>query len=340
MAALGLGTGLLRFLPEAGTTSRALVAQAVAITCALSALVGVFFVAGRSIWAADLPVIDTLFGAAFFVIAVATNALTLLLDSVLLAIRRPGVLSARAFGAGALRIVGLIALVAYGAWGVFGSWVLASGLSGVAAAIRIRDRVAERSSLRRLARRAVHVPCGPLLHQELRDRPCRDRTDRADPLMVLNLIGPASTAFYVVGALAGGVATGMAQAATTSLFAEGSHDPSQLAVMSRRALTFAMALLLITVCAFMFAEPVLAIFGDGYAAEGAWNLRLQVLSVLPSTFVMAFLVVLRVRERLGLVFGITFAGSVVTALLASVLVARWGVSGGGAAILVGQTTMP
>lgn len=341
VACLGLETGLLRFLPEARTTARPLLTRAVAINLAMSALVGVLFVAGRSMWAANLPVIDTLFGAAVFVVAVAVNALSMLLDSVLLAIRRAGILSARTFGAGALRIAGLIGLASQGAWGVFGSWVVASGLATVTAAIRIRG---SRWQNRRAADRPLHSPStSRVVRYSVKSYTIDLATTVPTslmPLIVINLGGPASAAYYALGALAGAVATGVARAATTSLFAEGAHEPDQLAVLNRRALKFAMAILLpITACAAVFAEPVLAIFGVGYAAEGAWNLRLQVLSVLPSTFVMSFLAVLRVRERLALVFGITFVGCAVTVSLASVLVARLGVSGGGVAVVVGQVMM-
>jgi O-antigen/teichoic acid export membrane protein len=160
------------------------------------------------------------------------------------------------------------------------------------------------------------------------------------PLVVIALAGPASTAYYALGALAGGVASGIGRAAIVSLFAEGSHEPDQLALLSRRALAFAMALLLpITACALILAEPVLAVFGSAYASEGAWNLRLQVLSVLPSTIAMAFISVLRVRERLAPVFAIIALGCAVTLALAYFLVARLGVSGGGLAVLLGQIAM-
>jgi O-antigen/teichoic acid export membrane protein len=341
VAGLGLESGILRFLPEAGTTARRLVARAMGINGALSVLVGVVFVAGRSTWAVNLPVIDTPFGAAVLVIAVAINALSLLLDSVLVAIRRPGVLSARALGAGAARIIGLIALASYGAWGVFGSWVAASALATLVAAIRVRD---VRSPTRASAKPAPNPPStARVVTYSIRSYAIELAATvptSAMPLIVISLVGPASTAYYALGALAGGVASGIGRAAIVSLFAEGSHEPDHLAFLSRKALTFAMALLLpITACALIFAEPVLAVFGAGYATEGAWNLRLQVLSVLPSTFAMAFVSVLRVRERLAPIFGIVVLGCAVTLAFAFLLVARLGVSGGGLAILLGQIAM-
>jgi O-antigen/teichoic acid export membrane protein len=218
---------------------------------------------------------------------------------------------------------------------------VASGLATAAAATRIRGLGSPYGTA------TDQAPSPPSTSQVVRYSIKSYATDLAVtvptsliPLIVIGLIGQASTAYYALGALAGAVAIGISRAAAMSLFAEGSHNPDQLAALSRRALSFAMALLFpIAALAFILAEPVLAIFGAGYAAEGAWNLRLQVLSVLPSALVMVFLVVLQVRQQLALVFGITLFGCAVTVSLAPVLVGRLGVSGGGAAILVGQITM-
>ena len=341
MASLGLGTGILRFLPEAGVTARQLLVRLTTISALLSVLVGVGFVAGRSIWAENLPLIDTWAGAAVFVASVSANALAMLQDGLLLATRRSGLLSARTWGAGALRIVCLLPLVAAGTWGIFASWFASSGLSTAVAAVRIRVGSSG------LHAGPATLPAPPATAQVVRFSLENYAVDLVStipaslmPLILIGALGEAPTAYYVVGALAGTVAATIARGATVALFAEGSRDQEQIAALSRRAILFAMALLVpVTAAALVLAEPVLAILGPGYAAEGTWNLRLQVLSALPATLVMVHLVILRIQGRLRTVFAITLLGSVVTVLLASALVESLGVSGGGLAILAGQLLM-
>lgn len=337
---LGFDSGLVRYLPEAGAAARSLVLRAVMISCLVSGLASVVFLSNTSMWGVHLAGVSTFLGGVVITGAVAMNALSMLLDGVLLTARRPLVVSARALGAGAMRIAGLVVFVSLGAWGVFGSWALALAIAVAAGALRLRGWNGESEQRTEVWRPPPTARVTRYSMKNLANDLAETVPASVMPLLVMGILGPQSVAYYALGALAGGVGIGVARAAATSLFAEGSHEQTRMSHLLRHSLRLSMLLVLpIVGCALVFTEPVLFLFGPEYATAGSWNLRLQVVSVIPATFVLAYFSVMRVRARLGYVFTVTMVGCLTTLVAAPILLTHMGVSGGGAAMLLGQTIM-
>jgi O-antigen/teichoic acid export membrane protein len=122
-----------------------------------------------------------------------------------------------------------------------------------------------------------------------------------------------------------------------SLFAEGSHDPGALRVLSRNAVAGGLAVATVgTVLLLLLGDKLLLAFGHEYATEGATLLRLMALAALPAAVVNVYLGALRVTKRIGELVIIAGVMTVTTLTLSCALLPLIGLAGAGVGHGLGQ----
>ncbi len=159
-------------------------------------------------------------------------------------------------------------------------------------------------------------------------------------LMVDKIFLPESgiaAAFGITWLIVGTAILVIPAAATTSLFAEGSHE-EDLGRDVRRTLRFVLPLLgLTTGVILLFGEFILKFFGDTYAANGLRLLRILAISGLFYTFNSVYMAVKRVEKRMVLVVAMmTFATGVTIGLSYLYLPSTRDIAVTGYAWLLGQ----
>jgi hypothetical protein len=168
---------------------------------------------------------------------------------------------------------------------------------------------------------------------------CWQAAGSLPPILVLDLLGAAASAYFSVAWLIG---YGLYQLAINmgySLMVE-SADERTLPAHYRRIMRNTGALLVVAVLALVLGAPrLLRVFGPEYAAHGTTALRLLALSALPNLVLSTAVAVCRVRRRLRVpVTALTVLAALVVGLTV-LLVPRWGIVGAAAAWLVAQSVV-
>jgi O-antigen/teichoic acid export membrane protein len=130
VASLGLGFGLIRFLPDLETSPSRLINSCFLLTSVTAIAVALFYLAGLSLFSPSMLFIKgSIFLSIAFVIFVLIRAIFNLLTPIYVARRRAEYSFIQAVVLGALRIAFAVSVVGWlGAFGIFAAWGLATTL--------------------------------------------------------------------------------------------------------------------------------------------------------------------------------------------------------------------
>lgn len=315
---MGLGIGLVRFIPGEGEKAGRLVNATFTMTGIMSVLGSLIYLLGIEQWSPGLHfIIDDFWLLVLFVLFTVGTTLSIMTDQSLVASRSarfvfwknlfvclfklplPVLVMAHLEGYGIFAATGTAILI-----GILLSWFFFLPLV-------YRD----------YSPRPVFE--GSLVQKMLSYSFCNylaDLMNRAPtliyPLMVLNFYGAEQSAYFYIAWMLSMVLevipTGMAQ----SLFVEGSFEPEKLGEFTRKSLTLALALSLTGAGVMILAAGwFLQFFGTGYAENGVTVVRLLAIAVIPQCVNALFLAINQVQKRVGLIV----TQSAVLAALALVL---------------------
>ena len=154
------------------------------------------------------------------------------------------------------------------------------------------------------------------------------------PIMVLNLLGAESTAYFYIAWSVGGICMVVSGAVSISLFAEGSYDEERLGLNIWRSVKLILITLVpIIILVFAIAPWLLLLFGGSYSESGTTLLRIMSVSALPWSINVVYLSKLRVERKLKVIIGFTVVIAVLSLGLSYFLLPRMGINGVGFAWL-------
>lgn len=335
---LGLGLGLIRFLPESGGQGPRLTNAVFASSAAVALVSSVVFLIGVPLWTPSLGFLreQPLYFAAFVAFAVIA-VLSAMQTHAFMAVRNPRYILIHMMSVQLSRLA-LPALLAvfFGAFGIMlsagmalavgalvGFVLLSRALSGYRPALAF-DVAAVRkllpfSTANYVADFFLMAP-GLIL-----------------PLLVVGVVGSTQGAYFYISWFLGYLLTSASAHLALSLFAEGSHDPGSLLVLSRNALAAGLAVAVVGAgLLFLLGDKVLLAFGGDYAAEGAALLRIVALAAVPAAVVNVYLGTLRVTKRVGEMVVIAGLMAATTLALSYLLLPVMGLEGAGVGHAFGQ----
>jgi O-antigen/teichoic acid export membrane protein len=335
---VGLIFTLMRYVPVAGRMRRRLILGtylAGVVVCVPLAIA--FVVALSGPFDVTYLAANALTGGAFCLGAAAWVVFTLQ-DSALISLRRSGVVTVENLLYGALKLGLLVALATLDEpWVLLGVWA-GSALLFVAGVNRIILRHPLMGDTAdpppHLNRRAVaRFSAGHTAAAGIAIVP-----DYLVPLLVLHLLTPAATAAFYAAWSVSASARALSVNVTDALMVEAAYGTASFSALVRRlGRLFALELVPTVACLVVAAEPIMQLFGAGYAQEGATVLRWFGLSVIPFTIVTLALALDRTRERFADALLITSVATVTTIGLNLVLIPKQGIAGAGLAWLCGQS---
>lgn len=301
VASLGLDYALVRFVPDAGENSTKVVNSSLTMSGLASLLAVAVFLAGLDLWSpALLPFRDKPLYAVAFVVFVVMMTTNMLLDRVFVSVRRSGFTLAKGAVFNVLRVILLIPLaVSFGAFGMVSAW-------GVSVTVAVVIGAAMFLPLALPGYRPV-----PTISREVMSPIFRysltnfisvllwSAPSYILPLMVANLVGVESNAYFYVAWSIANLLFQIPTAISFSLFAEGSIKEEQLGRDTRRSLKLSF-LVVIPAAAVIAASAglILTIYQGEYAANGANLLRILAASAVPVSVNCIYFVVERVRMKL------------------------------------------
>ena len=335
---LGLGLGLIRFLPESGPRGPRLANAVFTTSAVVAVLLAAVFLLGLPLWAPSLDFLrqQPLYAGAFIALVVAATFTTVQMYA-FMAIRKAKYLLAQA----AFLLLGRLALPAlmaafFGAFGIVAAGGLAAALAAVVGFVLLTWGLAgyrpgpavDMASVFKLFPFSVanYVSDSLLLTPGL-----------VLPLIVVGLLGSSDGAYFYMAWFLGYLLTSTSTSFALSLFAEGSYDPGALRRLSRSALAGGLAVAAVGAAFFLLlGDKLLLVFGRDYASEGATLLRIVALAALPAAVVNVYLGALRVTKRIGELVIIAAVVGVTTVALGSALLPAMGLAGAGVGYGAGQ----
>jgi O-antigen/teichoic acid export membrane protein len=337
LADLGVSISLVRFLPEAKLPHR-LINTALTFSAVVSTLIGGAFLAGLSLWSPSLMVLqrDALYAAAFLAYTT-TTTLETVVRFVFVARRQAGYALAHTCVINASRLLLMVMLTGLGAAGLVCSVALAflvavalsllGFLPKVEAGYRLRPGIS-RLDLAGMLPYSVGNYVATLLTQA---------SPMLLPLIVLEVLGPASSGYAYVAWMLGALLTSPGLALAGSAFAEGANSPQRLTGIMTRAVAGGLLVTLAAALVVGLAAPwVLLLFGPRYAQEASGLVRWLAAAAPLAVLVGLYFTYLRVQKRVGRLILFSAAIAAVTLGLAAAWMPRLGIAANGVGWLIGN----
>ncbi len=344
VAHLNLTYALLRFVPVAGLSARRLVVIGYAAAATSAAAIGGVFGAGAPLWAPEL--VEGMGQGrliAFFVVATPIWSIFVIQDFVLTAVRRATIVPAENAVFAVLKIATLVvaALIAVPG-GIAVSWVASTAVIILAVNAWLLLRVLPAHG------RATEHDAQPITLGSF------TRFIRADyagavlwqcalfglPFLVLARLEAADAAVYgIVWTISQSlylVSSGMGQ----SMVAHSAADLAGLEKARKAMVRRALVLVVPVAAVVAIGAPLwLSVFGEHYARYGTVALILAALSAIPNVITASTVNAARVRQRMGVLFGVPATVSLSVIIGSWVLMPHLGIAGVGLSWLIAQTLM-
>jgi len=341
---LGLGSALVALLARrgAGRDWSLTVSSALATGVASGVLAGAVLIVLLPLLSDALSVVDRSVGyAALLLAGVALWTLATLVDAVFVAERAAGKTLARNCAFAVLKIALVLISVLFfstGPGGIFASWVVASGVTALAALVVLVPRLGRsfRPVSRGLWREARSmgramgghhlINMGGLLPMYVL------------PLLVVGRLSAPENAFFYITWMLASPFFMVSPAVASALFAEGSHDAAQL-WRKARAGALAIGLLLGGPMLVFLAGGgwMLGLFGPEYPSHGVVLLTLLVASAVPDAVTNIAVSMLRVNRRLGSAAALNIGMAIFVLVFSWLLLPRLGIAAVGWAWLIAQS---
>ena len=340
IASLGLGHGLIRFLPGAGEQRQGMINSSLTLVTLASLVVCVIFLGGLPLWSpAFLGVRENPVFVVAFIGFVIAWGLYSIMANIFVSFRRAGFTLANGiiYNISRMACVAALALL-LGFFGIFASW----GIAGIVALVvsfvwflpRVLPKYRPGATLQRqVGNEMLHFSFANYVSNNLWYAP-----QLILPIMIVNLLGATDNAYFYMAWMVAGLLLAIPLATSTSLFAEGSHQTEYVGRDSLRSLKLTMLLLLpAMVIMLVLGDKILLLFGREYSTDGARLLWLLVPSALPVSINLLYLSVARVQKRLKDIVLVTGCVAVGTLAISYFLLPQMGIWGAGVGWLATQS---
>ncbi len=303
-AILGLGTLLVGELPRQPGKEAALISAALLLVAGISGVSGLILAVTAPFLARDLAPLGANIGvSAVFAIGASLTAVTIVFDQAMIGLWRGGV---QLFRNAVFSVIKLALIFAAGFWLVGATWltIYATWTAGNALSLLLLAGYAlqKGSWLREIYHPQWRLlwKLGPAALQHHVLNLILRAPMLALPVLVTVLLSVTMNAwFYVALMIANGVFS-VPLALTTVLFAIESSAPEVVAQKTRLTLTLSLLLSLVALMVlFAFPQQLLGLFGQAYAAQAAWSLRLLGLAALPLILKNHYIVLCRMQNQMG-----------------------------------------
>lgn len=335
-SSLGMGIGLMRFLPGERHKVQ-LINSTLSVLLGASLLLACCFLLGIKLWSPGLSFIysDHL-ALATFVLFSTVFSLNTLFSQVFIALRMAQYALYQSLIL-ATKIIALFLVLNCGYLGVFSSFTVSVIISWAVAVFLLRNvfphylprPVADLSSLNKM----ISFSIGNYLGDTL-----KTLTGFVTPLIIINLLGAAMSAYFYIGWMVAGIFFSICYAVNNTLVANSAHEPGNLNRQTIKAMRFVIMILIPSVIIMYFLSGfILSFFGEQYSKEALWLLRILSIASLPLALNEIFIAVYRIHKRIKPVIIIYGTISFFTLIIGSLLMQVVGLMGIGMAFLAAQT---
>lgn len=338
---LGLGIGLIRFLPGAGKNSNSMINTCFTLYGLVSIMIALIFLAGLNLWSpALLPVRQNV---VLFITFTAFAIIWTLNDNVgtvFLAKRVTKFQFIQDFLSSLLKLALVIpfAFLFSSAFGILASMGLATFFALLVATVWLLPRVQEGYIPFPMMQRKVLEVIGRYSIGNYIARVFLRTPPMVLPLIVINILGSQMNAYFYIAWLIAMALMVIPNSISNSLFAEGSTKEESLRANAIKSLKLIFLLLPpVIVVIWAAADKVLLLFGKEYSQNGVLLLRITVLSSIPWSINYLYITIGRVRKNIRNLIKVSLVLTCLVLGLSYFLILKMGLVGVGIGYLAGQS---
>jgi O-antigen/teichoic acid export membrane protein len=296
---LGFGFGLVRYLPQE-RDKRGMINSCLTIAGLFALLLAIIFVAGLNFWSPALLFIQKdLTILLLFIIFTLIYCLSLLQDSVFLGMRSAKFSFIQSIIIGTLKIPLPLALVSFGMLGIFSSWGLAICVALMVSFFLFMPRVVLRYYPvpiieKKVISKMAHFSAGNYVADIFDSTPIL-----VLPLVIVNVLSEEMSAYFYMAWAIASMLNVIPVCITSSLLAEGSHEPNRFRKNVIVAIKFSLILLIpAIVVIFVIGDKLLLLFGSEYSEHGLALLWMLVLSTIPLAITRVYGIIKRMQLKM------------------------------------------
>lgn len=274
---LGLNIGLIRYLGKAKRKSHYM-NTCFSLVAIVSVVVSTLFILGLGRFSPRLLFIqENLLLSFSFIFFMVVAGLSSLIESIFVAFRSAKFVLIKNSIFSVLKIGFVFVFAGFGAYGIFSSWMISLLIAVVFSFVVLVYKFEYKLRFvfhDTIIRKIGKYSFGNYVAGFIGGLPLM-----VLPLMITNMIGPETTAYYYMAMMIAGLLFVIPGATTQSLFAEGSYNEKKLKEQVKKAVKIISLIMipgiLITV---FFGDLILLAFGEEYSREGFRFLQIVALS--------------------------------------------------------------
>lgn len=337
LSGLGLGSGLIRYLPEESEKSNSLIDFCITISSLIlmCSLIALYFFADK--WSADFGIF---LHKNFHLVVVFSLGylITGILDNAIIAWRIPRYLVLKNIILNLSKLILLVLLSFYAFNGIFSSWGYSILIVLFFECIIIKSRINKsyRPSLTLNIpnRRDVIIYSANLFVADfLSGLPIA-----VMPIIMIRILDPKMVGYFSIIWMIINSIIMVSRASSVSLFAEGSRDMTKLNKMVLKISKFNIIQIIpIIVIVILISDRVLLLFGKDYLENGQSLLIILSISLIPYSINMIYLTKLKIEKRTREIIVLNGLISGSTISLSYILILQYGLIGFGLGWTIPQT---
>jgi len=328
LSILGLDIGLIRFLSDEDKKSD-LINSCFSVSTLLALIFSILFIAIVNNFSAELELLfrDYTYVLTFISFSVLMVIITLQ-SNVFLGFREGKLIFLQNI-IGSLRLIIVVLLVSFGILGIIVSYGISILFAFVIGNFLLRGIISDYRLYPKiklnLMRRLTSFALGNYIATVAENLP-----NYLLPLIVLNLLGPESSAYFAIAWAFSVLLMSVPKSAALSLFAEGSYAPSSVSKNVLRTVKFILvAMVPAFIIIILFGNYLLLMFGEQYSQNAYLVLVLFVLGGFPYSFNSIFVSVKRIEKNIKTIFIVYATIAIVYLSTSYLLINEYGLVGVG-----------
>ncbi|MFZ5645014.1 MAG: lipopolysaccharide biosynthesis protein [Bacillota bacterium] len=334
MANIGLGSGIIRFMPDDSISASRLINSSFTLTTIVAFIMCVIYLAGVTQWTPTLGFLqdNLLFMAVFFVVTIIT-ALSVLTDSVFIAGRATKFVLQKNVLISVFKIpTPIILFYSFKGFGIFIGIGVAVIIGTLVTCICFIPKVYRGFFMqprieKKYIKRIITYSLSNFIANLTNTAP-----QFIYPIMVLNVLGPEKSAYFYIAWMMTVVLAIIPNGIAQSFFAEGSHDPLKLKRDGRKVIALSILASVPAVgMMILLGGWLLHFFGPGYRESGTEVLYYLALATIPQSINSLYIAVNQVRKKVHIIIAQTGVLAAIALGLGYWLLCRLGLPGAGIA---------
>ena len=334
---LGLGTGLIRYLPTSNRKDKK-INTAFTLVMIMSLVVSLIYLTFMKTFSPKLLFVkENVFFAILFVVFALFTSLNNLSESVFVAYRSSKFILIKNTAFSITKLILPIFLIALGGYGIFLSQgiaiIIAFAISTTILILVFKYKpklIIDFDVVKKMTRLSLGNYFAGLIVIA---------PTTIIPILITNILGAKFSAYFYMDMMIANVLYIIPTSTTTSLFAEGSYNEKELRMHLKKAIKIISIIIIPAILiTFFFGDFFLLVFGREYSTEGFVLLRYLAASGIFITINAIGVTIINIKHKIGLLILICFINAAIILSISIILLRTnyFGVVGVGIGWLTGQ----